>query len=1105
MVLRSNIRPSKLKLDERSFVRARGETNDQVIRRVAEELRRFSFYGRTDLVGKIAAHPLLPVELMSIYGKAVKFHGTRLQLSDISKNSYPQWIISMFIRNKKLLHDFLRLRERINAQVLKGRGSEALTLLKELTQLSESWWGIDTKIHITKEILGQDTKILVNEIRERYPKLNLSLISNDLLLLSESSSVDLYYGRVLERIKEYKNADIDGSSVYGDLESMSLLPLYYDPTRSPKLEVLHRYMDWSLIDQYMLFRQIIMENEKPAELLGEKFGEASILAEILGDWELQNSLRLNIQTNAFVDSVIAHYTRGEYKDVVRKIIEAVHAERREVYSLIDIYARAKIYSEDAATIETFYDKLANEMGKALTLDQKSRERIEYLHSITIKFRKEPWAKSLLYHLVASQEYKIDPALVEVARKQVTCLGDLNTPKARTSHFNVSDLIKNFAGNIPRYRLIRHNKMQIGEAVEPSLFPIYSDFLKTQCESYLSKDFFWKTVDFCIGEYLKNRVAFDYLPFKQICQRIESIDRDNKSDFDYLSAIVAVDICERELEGEGVESLDELRTDIFLEYLAGKKSNTPSRIFTDSKFNGRQAYFLKNICLPAQLDNIIQFDSVDEVIHERVAIIDMLIAKRDVDVETLIAERDKVLETLFSEKLRAKIDAGKLYVDVQALETDRRHVYLDFYKRAKALGSDLIWEPIDHIPGAFEEGSHQTDADGAKGSGEKSTILVTLFMTMSHDFALSQKYGLDKYLSAEVRHQIFIPKLRACFERNNLVTVQKYGQYLANDFWITEYNYVSNEAIEKLNKILRVFSQKIDESLSKVNESFKVWTIGSHSSELFDFSPTSERLSRVAGIVNKSTNFESFFNEFIGFMLELAVEGGRSAQHLINETLMPEVLAYLDELESDINSWKGNAPLFNLMQSIRSARSEFIKEIEVVLLWFRVVGSESLQSFEALGTVIEAAVSSFQAIFEHKQKTLAYNPAKGELILNYREARSLFISLFTALDNSLRYGANDSQVTIDHQTSEQRDCVNISNVAAQKMVDPQEFIRLRREEWTNELSQLNNQEGGTGLYKIYNLLTGSSPGFSFDISISNLTFNASIGLNHEYFSDRRQPT
>lgn len=1104
MVLRSNTRPSKLKLDDRSFVRARGETNEQVIRRVAAELRRFSFFGRSDLISKIAAHPQLPAELMSVYGKTVKFHGIRLQLSDISKNNYPQWIISIFIRNQNLLHDFLRIRERINAQVLKGKGPEALHLLKELTQLSESWWGIGTKIHVTKELFGQDTKILVNELREKYPNLNLSLILSDLLLLSESSSVGLYYGRVLERIKEYKNADIDGSLVYGDVESMSLLPLYYDPERSPKLEVLHSYLDWSLIDQYMLFRQIIMEHEEPRELLGERFSEVSMLAEILKDWELQNSLSVNTQTNSFIDSIIAHYTRGEYKDVVKRIIEAVEAERREVYGLIDIYARSKIYSENISANGTFYDKLADEIGKALTLDQKSRERIEYLHSITVKFRKEPWAKSLLYHLVASQEYKIDPALVEVTRKQTACLGDLNTPKARTRHFDVSDLIKNLAGDVPQYRLIRHSKTQIGEALEPSLFPIYSDFLKTQCESFLSKDFFWETVNFCIDEHLKNRVAFDYLPFKQICQKIESVDRDDKSGFDYLSAVVAVDICERELEGEGVESFDELRTDIFLEYLSTRGSHTPSRIFNDPKLDARQTYFLKNICLPAQLDNIIQFDSVDEVIHERVAIIDTLIAKRDVDVESLSAERDKVLETLFSEKLRAKIDAGKLYVDVQALETDRRHIYLDLYKRAKALGSDLIWEPIDHIPAGYAEDSHQPggDSDSARASGEKSTILVTLFMTMSHDFALNQKYGLDKYLSAEVRHQIFIPKLRACFEINNLVTVQKHGQYLANDFWITEYNYVSNDAIEQLNEILKVFSQKVDEGLSKVNESFKVWTSGSRSRELFDFSPTSERLSRVAGIVNKSASFDSFFNELVGFMLELAVEGGRSAQQLINETLMPEVLTYLDELESAINSWKGNAPLFNLMQSIKSARSEFIKEIEVVLLWFRFVGSESLQSFEGLGTVIEAAVSSFQAIFEHKQKTLAYIPSKGELILNYKEARSLFISLFTALDNSLRYGANDSQVAINHQTSELLDCVIISNIAARKMENPEEFIRLRREEWTNEFSQLNNQEGGTGLYKIYNLLTGSSPGFSFDISISNLTFNAEIGLKHEYFSHRR---
>lgn len=1100
MANQSKTRPSKLRIDERSFVKARGETNEKVFRRVVFDLRRFGFYGRADLVGSIARHRNLPVDLLPIYPPSRKFHGMKLQGDDISGAHYPYWIIGIFKNQCKLLKQFLVSRAHINSEILKGNADAALQALSQLNQQSRSWWSIETEIHITKELLGRDTKALVNGLRELYPYLNLSIITSDLVLLSESSSVSIYSEKVLGRIKEYKNANIEGAEHYGDLESMSLLPLYYDPKRVPSIEALHNYSEWSIFDQYLLFRTIVMENQEPQNFLGEFFEEVLSLAKSLEDWELLNILVPHAGTGALVDSIVEKYTYGDYQAVVQQIQNLVQIGSTAVYGLLELYARAKIYSGASTENNTFYDRLANELGKILTLDQKSIDRAGYLHRIAVKFRKEAWAKSLLYHLAAIQQYRTEPDLVEVARRQTFCLGDLNTPKAKGEDFNPKSLAQPVTDQVPRYRLLKHGEISNTESLDPTAFPIYSDFLLTRCELFSKEGLFWDGISFYIDEYLKSRVAFDHLPFDEACRKIEEMERDEG--FDHLAAMVALDIYDRESEGR----FDELRTDIFLEYLETKNTHLPSKVFSEAILSPLQGYFLEKICIPTQLDNIIQFESYDDVIHERVAIIDILIANRAGGIETLAAERDKVLETLFSEKLRAKIETGKLYVDVQALESQRRHVYLELYERARSLGDQFVWEPIDSMPAtpAMPVGSlSQSESESAKATGEKTTVLATLYLTLAFDFALNQKFGLDKYLSAEVRHQIFVPQLRACFEKNKLVTVQKHGEYLTNDFWRDEYNFVSKEIIGRLDEILKDFSEKIDNVLSRVNDSFKVWIAGDPGSQPFDFSPTPERLMRLAKIVNSSTTFEVFFNSLIGFMLELAVDGARAAQQLINETLLPEVSAYLDELEAEINNWKGNAPLFNLMQAIRNARSDFTKEVEVVLPWFRFVGSDNLQTFEGLGTVIEAAVSSFRSIFEHKGKTLTYNSAKSELILNYREARSLFISLFIALENALRYGCSETAVSINHKIEQGRDLLIVTNRTGNKIEQPEDFVRLRRKEWENEFSPLSNQEGGTGLYKINSLLTGSSPGFSFDISVSEFMFNALISLDHGYFSHRRQ--
>lgn len=1099
MTNQSKKRPSKLEINERSFFKARGETQDVVCRRLVSDIRKYSFYGRVDLLRKVAQHKKLPKNFLPIYPPEVLFHGTRIKAADISSANYAYWIIEVFRRNNTLLKYFLASRLNINSEILKGNAEAALQTLNQINQKSRSWWSIETEIHIKKEILGHDTKALINGLRESYPNLNLSILIIDLLLLSESSSVDLYLEKVSGRIKEYKTANIEGIANYGELESMSLLPIFYDKERSPSVDALHNYMEWSIFDQYLLFRTLIMESEDAKELLGDIFTEVLEIARNIDDWELLNILEPRESTDEIVARIVTEYTVGNYDFVIKEIDSLVQAGSAAAYGLLELYARARIFCGTPFDANTFFSRLANELGKILTLDQKSSERAAYLHRIAVKFRKEAWAKSLIYHLVAIQRYRIDENLIEVSRRQTFCLGGFNTPKANGDDFHLEALTSHLVADVPQYRLLKHRKIESRVALDPKEFPIYSDFLVARCESFLKEEQFWDEVAFYIAEYLNNRVAFDHLPFEGICKRIESKERDDE--FDYLAAMVALDIYDRESDGR----FDELCTDIFLEFLENIGTHMPSKVFSEKALTQLSIYFLEKICIPIQLDNIIEFDSYDDVIHERVAIIDILIEARIGEGESLESERDKVLETLFSEKLRAKIETGKLYVDVQALENQRRHVYMGLFDQVQSLGDDFFWEPllpISNIPtGSLTQASMEKGS--SRDSGEKTTVLATLFLTLAYDFALNEKFGLDKYLSAEVRHQIFVPQLRACFEKNKLVTVQKHGEYLVNDYWRNEYNFLNGEVIERLDDILKLFSEKIDKILSKINDGFKVWINNEPSNQPFDFSPTSERLGRLAEVVNNYKTFDTFFNGLINFMFELASNGARAAQQLINETLLPEVSACLDELEAEVNSWKGNASLFNLMQAIRNSRSDFTKEIEVVLPWFRFVGSENLETYENLGTVIEAAVSSFRSIFQHKGKTLTYNSSKSDLELNYREARSLFISLFIALENALRYGCSETAVTINHELKAGKDLLSILNRTADNIVQPNEFVRQRREEWQNEFSPLSNQEGGTGLYKINSLLTGSSPGFLFDISISDNLFIASISLNHEHFDHRRQ--
>lgn len=1096
------IRPSRLAIDPKKFIKARGEKDGHLFGRVLRELKTFDFYQRHDLISQLASHPQLPQAFIPVYGKTKVFHGVTNVKNWISETNYALWIFTMFEREHELLKRFCQTKTIVGAQILKGEAVPALQALASLSEYSESWWSIEQAIHINKELLKNDTKGYIKRLQETYPHLSVKSMTHDYLLLSEGNTVNLYTENVLGRFKEYASSGIPSALRHAAAESCLLLPMYFDKERKPTLDALYDYSTHSIIDQYVLFRNIVTEMYISGRLTqGPFFDRIVKIAQINEDRELLNVFSLITTEQPFVATIVESYTLGKYSDVLSEIENAIDENSPNIFGLIEIYARSKLYVGKIGSRTTFFDLLADEFALILKLDAKSVERADHLYKITVKFRDHAWSKSLLYHLVSMQVWNHNKDAVELARLQTRCLGGLNTPKARHQDFRLSVVNDDKISEIPFERVIRYSKgPDVGSVVDKAIFPIYSDYLKTQSRLYIEQNKITEAIDFCIDEYLKNNVAFNYLPIGYLCETVEALEKINTPTF--ISCLILYDIYGRERDS----AFDESKTELFEEFLRVSGTHEPSKIFKIAQVDKKTAYFLRHICVPAQLDNLTAFKNNDEVIHERVAIIDFLISAKIDNSDELRAEKDKVLETLFSEKLRAKIESGKLFVDVQALEAHRKHIYASMYEQAKSLEGGLSLDPIS----LDEQNIDSSDiveinnsSRVAITSSEKSGILVKIFYQATLDFALNENYGLDKYLSAEVRHVVFETQLRSVFEKFELVTVQKQGAYLSNEYWVQKYNYVSPEIVQSVDELLGLFSSRVDFILEKVNDRFRVNIGNLESDNIFDFNSYHDRIVCVSNIIDQAESFEDFFANLISYMWELAGESARAAQQLINDILLTEILEAIDALENEISLLKGNVAMADLMQVIKNARSDFKKEIELVLNWFRFVGSEDVDTFERLGVVVEATVSSFKSMFRHQEKELIFTQEKSGLQLTYSEARSLFISLFTALENAWRYSPADASVHITHQVVTDGDQITISNSVEMDFGDAGRFVSGEKAKWTDEFSSLSTAEGGTGLYKIHNLLTNASPGFDFDISVADYRFNAFIGLNHEYFDNRRQ--
>ncbi|QPK17726.1 hypothetical protein [Pectobacterium versatile] len=228
------------------------------------------------------------------------------------------------------------------------------------------------------------------------------------------------------------------------------------------------------------------------------------------------------------------------------------------------------------------------------------------------------------------------------------IGNFNTPKAKLDNYK---LTKNDIGinNIPEYRLIKYNinEIRISE-INENTFPIKSDYLKIRSKYLLGKNEILEAMSFCINEYIYNNVSFIHLPIPEICQIATNIKKKDNDTF--ISSLVLYDIFSREHNNQ----FEDIKNETFEDLMLYNKSHRPSLVFNKKTHNNIEKYFLKNICIPTQLDNFTEFDTDDDVILERIAILDMLINEDPEDSDKIKVEKDSVLENLFSEKLRAKL-------------------------------------------------------------------------------------------------------------------------------------------------------------------------------------------------------------------------------------------------------------------------------------------------------------------------------------------------------------------------------------------------------------------------------------------------------------------
>lgn len=1020
------------------------------------------------------------------------------------------WYKNIFIKNENVINKFVKDKLEIDILILNSKAEQALKKIDEVIKYSGySLWAIEYQTHIKKEFLSESNLTYLNQLKNINKTGEIDFFIQQLTLKSESKNIHSFVDNLLAQINLMRSTEEDTlnqSNDYADLFASYFLPTIYDPKRNIQNRTLSCMMSFPIIDQYLLFKRYIFDRKNfNGEFEKYEFTMIKNLSSYIKDDELINSLSDDVSVSDIDKgylNIIKEYSYGNYNKVEQKI-NTLALEDPMSTVFIELNARNNIYLNKNQE-GTLFSNLTRNVQNLLLL-KDNYNSINFIESVSIKFNLSSWIYPIHFHLYSM--INANTFQKEFSRNNMKFLGNKITPKC-VSDFSFNKLFNYLNINVedlPRYRYLKISTAQdsFDNKLIEKKFNIYEkeciikiDYLCERAYYLINNNMIEEATIFFVEKYLENEFVYNILPFTDLIKKIENLNIDVMR----IHIPIIYDIYNKKI----VNDKQDERRETYEDYIDSFNEYKPSKIFSNSKFlKKEEVYFLKYVAIPSIMDISSEYDSSSDLKVERLEILNILDSL--IEDEDISIEKDNILDELIFEEIKASFNSSKLYVDVESLKADKEFEYkrlYDIFEATKILykEDDNLTEEED-INKNFITLKKTDEQELIMPSSELSDIIVQIYKRILEDFVQNENYGLNKYLSTEIRHDVFFTQLRTAFEKYNLLTeVGLDNEYEDNQHWGNEYSIVTDSIVVPMLNRLNEFSKDIDTLLKEANSWFNVKDI-SENGGMFDFISTYERLTSLKKTLIKVDSFNSFFDACILYMWELTYSSSIKIKQRLEEDFKEQMISLINDLGTDINYLRGKVKVKKLTDAIELSKGQITEDINIVSSWLNKV-EEDTQKY-SIFSIIKECINMFKDTMIHKNITININEELElfDINLSYIESRSMMLSVYISLNNCIKYGSNINDEFIINldilniNYSKMRILVKNKINLMNKEKQDQLIFKLK-EKLSDKYKNLSTKEGGTGLHKIFNLLSNISDRFNIDVSIEENEFILLIEVNCE---------
>ena len=502
-----------------------------------------------------------------------------------------------------------------------------------------------------------------------------------------------------------------------------------------------------------------------------------------------------------------------------------------------------------------------------------------------------------------------------------------------------------------------------------------------------------------------------------------------------------------------------------------------------------------------------FDTDDDVNTERIEL-----CKKAFALSNDKAYTDEITSLIKEQEIKTlaqQVNDSKIHVDVQSLvssELDMEKLMFDTYKEVDGNIEILEQKNFDWLLDIIQEQRLDTtrlykyEFSAVK---YKMVMFRKMVLSIRDKFLFDPRYGLDKYLSARIRHGTLITQLRNHFLTYNLVTNKKEGgEYVRESVWTQKRGVCLPDGVkEQVNDRLLRFTEWLDEQLRIIKEEkIQIWTELNDDKKEGLFNYSEELMATYIDVLGDNTyeTFEAFVHTTITLLWEWTNALLARVRYYFTE-YQELVLNEMDQLQNDILLLVSQSTQLSnaFKDAITACRTEFQADIQVVSSWFKPERSK-VRFF----TARQAVDTSLSVINRINRDALSFEIIKIDDVANYKgdyfnPVHDIFHDM---MNNILKYeekrphlrGKGEIHITREADLLK----IEVSNPVDQADIQEIEAILVEQQDFPALIAGGNTRrDKNSGCVKIYSTVMYTLGGESqYENRLENNCFVAKIQID-----------